>query len=110
MALPTPEQEYAFVKEEALEIMDEGAEATGTYLKDSYTAYMKLNMQFKQDEDNVILLLETNKAKVNYDNKKKAVKEVQAEKDSMDPAAAQERVAAVKIAEEQIKVQKEERE
>jgi len=88
MALPTPEQEYAFVKEEALEIMDEGAEATGTYLKDSYTAYMKLNMQFKQDEDNVILLLETNKAKVNYDNKKKAVKEVQAEKDSMDPAAA----------------------
>jgi hypothetical protein len=33
-------------------------------------------MQFKQDEDNVILMLETNKAKKNFEDKEKAILEI----------------------------------
>jgi hypothetical protein len=110
MGLITPGMEKAIVKEEATEIFVQGGEAIGEYLKDSYMSYQKLNTQFKQDEDNVVLLLEVNKSKAIYDNKKEAVKELQDEADRQDPAAAKEREAQVKAIENQIEAQKVERE
>lgn len=44
-------------------MVKKGAQAAGGWLKEGYKTYQKLNVQWKQDEDNVDLLLEVNKAK-----------------------------------------------
>jgi len=63
--------------------------------------YQKLNTKSKQDEDNVTVLLEANKAKQTYQGKKKAIKDIQAEKDLINPEEAVARVAVQKAVEEQ---------
>ena len=71
-------------------------------MKESYKAFQKLNTEWKKDEDNVSLQLEANKAKVLYQDKKKSIKEVQSSIDELNPAQAEARAAAEKVAKEKI--------
>jgi hypothetical protein len=98
------------VKEEAAQIFAQGAEATGEYLKESYKSYQKLNTEWKKDEDNVVLQLEVNKAKVLYNDKKTAINEAQVESDELNPEIAEKRVALEKAKKEEIRKAAEEKE
>jgi hypothetical protein len=63
MGLASPVEQAKTIKEEAEALLKEGAHAAGEWLKEGYKGYQKLNVQWKQDEDNVGLLLEVNTAK-----------------------------------------------
>jgi hypothetical protein len=63
MGLASPAEQAKTIKEEAEALLKEGAQAAGEWLKEGYKSYQKLNVQWKQDEDNVGLLLEVNTAK-----------------------------------------------
>ena len=65
-------------------------------MKGAYKAFQKLNIQWRQDEDNVTLQLEVNTAKQRYQNMKKAVKDLQSDADEMNPEAAAARIQAEK--------------
>jgi hypothetical protein len=91
MGLPSPKKEAEIIMEEARAVFRKGPVAIKQWIMITYRIYMRLMIRWKQDEDNVQLQLEVNRARQKYQNMQKAIVTVRKEEDEKDPKMAKKR-------------------
>lgn len=66
MGLPSPKKEAEMIRAEAEKVFKQGTKYITIWIRTAFKIYMRLSIRWKQDEDNVTLQLEMNRARQRY--------------------------------------------
>ena len=108
MGLELSTKDLRVIETEAETVLAAGEEEAETYVKKAFKEYMVLNIKMKENDDDLDLKYQANRAKTRHTEAKKAVEAARTKLEAAEPEKAAERKAEVEAREKAAAIAKEE--